>query len=67
MNPVELSLENQFELAKFKQAIERMSEAQAKETLGRLMEYHLASEQTYKQLLKSSLVGSPTVFVFPLQ
>ncbi len=51
-NPVELSLEQQFNLRSFETQVDKMSQDQAKDFLMKLYEEMLVRENMYKDVLK---------------
>jgi hypothetical protein len=50
--PIELSLEQQFNIRSFQQQVQHMSHEQAKDFLVKLYEQMVVREATYKELLK---------------
>ena len=52
MNPIELSLEQQFNLRSFQDQVQNMSREQAQDFLVKLYEQMLVREATYQNLLK---------------
>jgi len=55
--PIQLTLEQQFELRSFKDQVAKMSEDQAKEFLILLREQMMVNEATYRSLLKNHWFG----------
>jgi Phycobilisome degradation protein nblA len=51
-NPIELSLEQQFNIRSFASQVQDMSHEQAKDFLVKLYEQMVVREATYKELLK---------------
>ncbi len=51
-NPVELSLEQQFNIRSFETQVQKMSRAQAQEFLIKLYEQMIRKENMYKEFLK---------------
>lgn len=49
---IQLTMEQKFHIASFKQQVESMSEAQAKEFLIKLHEQLIVTQATYQELLK---------------
>jgi hypothetical protein len=52
-NPIELSLEQEFNIRSFETQVEKMSQDQAKEFLVRLYEQMIVQETMYKSFIKS--------------
>ncbi len=50
--PVQLSLEQQFNLASFKNSVEKMSKEQAQQFLVKMYEQMIMRETMYKQFIK---------------
>ena len=60
--PIELSLEQQFNICSFKTQVQQMSHEQAQSFLVQLYEQMIMREATYKQLLKHQWGLEPNPF-----
>jgi hypothetical protein len=60
--PLELSLEQQFNLKSFESQVAKMSREQAQQFLVKLYEQMMMRETMYKRFLKHEWIGSPVSY-----